>query len=442
MTSADNGGFAVGKVPAGNVSVTARAEGYRETIVSQSIAPDKPWVEVVMKPLIDARGVVVDAVDHTKPIGKAAVRVTAGGTVREITSGDDGGFTAVQLPSELVEVHVQAEGYRDTQTTKRIDPDVPWIELEMAPLVAVQGAVVRKGTNRLPVSNASVRVSVDGMAQQVTSAENGAISLQLPLGEAEVTAEAPGYAKATLRKTLVQDDLWLEIPMSRGVNVTGTVVNAVNKEPVTGAKVTVISGNAKVSDTTGQDGHFEVAAIPVGPATVQVSHAEFEPAEVTHDAAENAALQIVLSPKVPKGEARVVLTWAARPRDLDGHLCGTSSDGSRFHISFKTPEARDAKLDVDAKEGLGPETITVKVSPGKYEYYVVHPENIGTSDGGGLVASRAQVRVYYAGSESTQPFVVPQVARGPVWHAINIMVDQNRHITVSPANEWLLEVPQ
>jgi uncharacterized protein YfaP (DUF2135 family) len=441
LSSASNGGFTVGKVPSGEVQLTVRAEGYREASITKLVDPENARIEVAMIPLITVKGVVIDAVDLDKPVASAAIQVNVDGVERQIASGPDGGFVVGQVRSDQVKLTVRAEGYREGHVSKTVTLADPWIEVKMAPLIAVQGAVVQAGTRRRPVANASVRISVDGMEQQVKSASNGGFSVNVPVGEAVVSAEAPGFAKATLRKPISPGDRWIEIPMTPGTNLTGRVVNAVNNEPVGGAVVTVDARGVEGSDSTDSQGRFEVLAIPVGPASVEVSHSDFEPVTLRHDTADNSPLRVVLSPKVPEGEARIVLTWAARPRDLDGHLFGSDSSGSRFHVSFKNPKANGVTLDVDAKEGLGPETITAKVAPGKYQYFVVHAENIGTSDGQALATSRAQVRVYFNGSQSKQPFTIPAAARGPVWHAIDILVDENKQITVTPTNQWYQDVP-
>ena len=230
------------------------------------------------------------------------------------------------------------------------------------------------------------------------------------------------------------------VPTASGMTVRGIVINAVNNEPIHGVKVTVEVGNVLGSAVTDERGDFDVRAVPVGRASVEFSHDDYEALAFGLDTDNNSTLRVVLSPKLPAGEARIVLIWETRPRDLDGHLFGTDSSGSRFHLSVKNPKVKGATLDVDAKEGLGPETITLKVLPGTYQYFIVHPEKVGTSDGQGLGSSRAQVRLYYA-RQVAQLYAVPPNALGPVWHAFDMRVDDNHQITVAPANRWLETVP-
>jgi adhesin/invasin len=180
--------------------------------------------------------------------------------------------------------------------------------------------------------------------------------------------------------------------------------------------------------------------VPAGDASIEITASGFEPAQLAHRAGGDAALRVVLSPEIPEGEVRIVLTWGERPRDLDAHLYGPLPGGGQFHVGFKDLNAAGVTLDVDAKEGLGPETITARVSPGTYHYYVAHNDSLGTSEGQGLARSEAQVRVYFKGA-SQRSYVIPSSASGPVWYALDIQVDQNGHIAVVPRNQFLRDLP-
>jgi hypothetical protein len=55
-------------------------------------------------------------------------------------------------------------------------------------------------------------------------------------------------------------------------------------------------------------------------------------------------------------QARFVLEWDRRPTDLDAHLVGPG-----FHVSYRNMRSApgDAALDRDARQGYGPETLTL-----------------------------------------------------------------------------------
>lgn len=75
-------------------------------------------------------------------------------------------------------------------------------------------------------------------------------------------------------------------------------------------------------------------------------------------------------PILDEDEIRVVLTWGASPRDLDSHMTGPASDGDRFHVFYSHKKytengIKKVGLDVDDTTSYGPETITIyNPSPG------------------------------------------------------------------------------
>jgi len=65
--------------------------------------------------------------------------------------------------------------------------------------------------------------------------------------------------------------------------------------------------------------------------------------------------RMLLSPSLAGNSMRFILQWNEKPRDLDLHL-----EGNGFHVSYRNMRAGgEAKLDQDAQNGFGPETITV-----------------------------------------------------------------------------------
>lgn len=119
---------------------------------------------------------------------------------------------------------------------------------------------------------------------------------------------------------------------------------------------------------------------------------------------------VVLSPEVGEGEIRIVLTWGSRPLDLDSYAIGKSSSGKSFAISFRNTSVADVgNLDVDDRNGYGPETITITDTGASFEYSVVDFLAEGTLGG-----SDATVKVYLPGKSSAMEFKVPQ-GEGLLW---------------------------
>jgi hypothetical protein len=207
----------------------------------------------------------------------------------------------------------------------------------------------------------------------------------------------------------------------------------VNNQPVAGARVEVEgTGGKKLSDISDADGSFEIKSAPASASSASITAAGFEPLQVSIPGG-STPLRIVLSPELSPGEVRLVLTWGDRPRDMDSHLYGPAVGGKALHISFKNRTGPGATLDVDGKEGFGPETITIN-KPGKYEYFVADAGNLRSKESEGLVRSASEVRVYYKGAKG-QAFRVPAKVGGPLWHVLDVSIDARGKVTVEPKKD-------
>ncbi|MCU0824897.1 MAG: Cna protein B-type domain protein, partial [Leptospira sp.] len=70
---------------------------------------------------------------------------------------------------------------------------------------------------------------------------------------------------------------------------------------------------------------------------------------------------ILVSPILGANEMRIVLTWGAKPRDLDSHLQYGTNSGDRIVWNRRTPLGEgNGNLDFDVVTGFGPETITLQ----------------------------------------------------------------------------------
>lgn len=99
--------------------------------------------------------------------------------------------------------------------------------------------------------------------------------------------------------------------------------------------------------------------------------------------------RLALSPRLDAGNARFVLTWGEQPADLDLHFLGP-----QFHVSARHARNIDgfARLERDAADGYGPETVTAfELRPdAHYEIWVHIP-------GGNKTLQAAQLQLYFPG---------------------------------------------
>jgi uncharacterized protein YfaP (DUF2135 family) len=193
--------------------------------------------------------------------------------------------------------------------------------------------------------------------------------------------------------------------------VTGLVRNATTGQPLSGA---VVSGGGRTT-VAGSDGSFTLTGLPFGVVMITATLPGFIPdianVSLTPDGSANQTF--ALSSALTSGQQlRVVLTWGDIPRDLDAHLWVPDGRGSTVEVFYANPgslqEAPFAALDVDDRNGLGPETITIGALPAGRCIYAVN----NYSGDAPISTSGARVQLI-RGSEVIQSFTPP--AGGAEW---------------------------
>lgn len=175
------------------------------------------------------------------------------------------------------------------------------------------------------------------------------------------------------------------------IDVKGTVINAVNGDGVQNATLRFrrTAGGEEFEAKTDDNGFFS-AKLSSGSYTVLCKADGFieeEKSLTVPSSLSTWPCELVMSPDIASGEARVVLTWGSAPRDLDSHLIGSGG-----HVWYCNYETATANLDIDDMDGYGPETTTIKDLSGSYTF-VVH----NYSHDGSLADSGAEVTVYLPG---------------------------------------------
>jgi len=140
-------------------------------------------------------------------------------------------------------------------------------------------------------------------------------------------------------------------------------VRDTNGTPIAGATVTV--GERTAASDLG--GHYGFLRLQSGAATVTAAATGFlsDSETVTVSASGSVERTFALSQRVAAGQTRIVLTWGSTPRDLDSHLW-VPSGSTRTEIYYSSrgnaAAAPFAALDVDDRDGSGPETTTVALA--------------------------------------------------------------------------------
>ncbi|TGL17558.1 Cna protein B-type domain protein [Leptospira levettii] len=128
---------------------------------------------------------------------------------------------------------------------------------------------------------------------------------------------------------------------------------------------------------TSTDGSYAIPSVPPGNYTLEVSgsgkrgdctsvqenYSTTYRTVVSAGSETPANQNILVTPILGENEMRVVLSWGAKPRDLDSHMQYGNQANDRIVWNNKTPlGAGNGSLDFDITTGYGPETITVQGS--------------------------------------------------------------------------------
>lgn len=165
--------------------------------------------------------------------------------------------------------------------------------------------------------------------------------------------------------------------------VTGAVIDAVTGDGVVGVSMIFREGYAQFGDSivetvTDNYGHYEVG-LESGPYTVELYKDGYTRIykEVYVSTYQTDVFQdFTLSPDVATEEIRIVLEWDSYPPDLDSYLGGTTDSGTSIWLMYSNPYETDAQgnpiasLDLDCRNGYGPETTTIHDPNGVYNFTV------------------------------------------------------------------------
>jgi hypothetical protein len=236
----------------------------------------------------------------------------------------------------------------------------------------------------------------------------------------------------------------------------GTVRDAVTGKPITNATIS-LAGRTTQSDSTG---YYVLRDIPTTLkadfyasrrfgrlpfptsftllmregmtdvlTTTAANYAHYSNNQITINPQERTELNITLNPQTPStniGGYRIVLTWQRTPVDLDTYLLTPPINDTTWKIAYYrrgySTQSPFATLDIDRKQGFGPETLTIRrFFSGTYKYSV---ENSGAKSDPNtrpLGGCGATVEVY-SDSGLVRRFVVPDVGGRLLdwWHVFTI----------------------
>lgn len=152
--------------------------------------------------------------------------------------------------------------------------------------------------------------------------------------------------------------------------------------------------------TTNAEGIFKASNVPYGDYTIELSKQGYTKANfvIRVNSQTPEVTDLTLSPLLASEEMRIILTWGEEPRDLDSHLQKDKWNQNIYHIFYSQPRFEDDNLDLDDRDGFGPETITIKPvdAEARYTYYVHKYAGEGS-----IGNSTASVKIIYGDKTMT-----------------------------------------
>ncbi len=249
--------------------------------------------------------------------------------------------------------------------------------------------------------------------------------------------------------TILEPVLQIDQSFSGSGAIGGTIKNALDGTGISGVSLRLRSGINSTSGTiissisTGTTGLYTFSNIPGGNYTVEATKTGFNTTffnVVCLGGRTTGNQNATMSPTLGSGETRIVLTWGSTPSDLDSHLTGPLSGGTRFHMYYIYDEGRSpwpsiVTLDLDDTQSYGPETTTLLTQiSGIYRFSVHDYSNMGSSNSYSLSNSGAQVKVYQ-NSGLVATFNVPPNTGGTLWTVFemsnNVITPKNQMSYVS-----------
>ncbi|MBE5931180.1 MAG: hypothetical protein E7268_09045 [Lachnospiraceae bacterium] len=415
------------------------AEDYVGKTVSV-IGGEQATADVALDRVVyELTGVVTDAVSGDVLSG-VVVTVKDGETVVAEAVTDENGAYSANLYHKEYTLAYAAEDYVGT-TVSVIGREQATADVALDRVVYTETGVVVDAETGDVLAGVVVTLTQNGevFAETVTD-ENGAYSLEFYKGAYTVSFEKEGYEEKEVSRdgmgslVVEKEELCPEI-----YDVYGEVKNAVNGQKLEGVLVKVYEGSFDSLDVipvevqpvatleTDANGSYSVR-LPKGAYTLVFEKEGFITGLLKTESVKNGDAQTTaLSPILEDNEYRIVLTWAAAPKDLDSHLDIYENGTRKYHVYYGSTKVREdgeviAKLDVDDMNGYGPETVTVTVFADKdrtYTYYI-HCWSSTPAGSPQFYDSEAVVNVY-RGDELVKTYEIPEDQTDRYWYVFDII---------------------
>ncbi|MGN1306194.1 MAG: S-layer homology domain-containing protein [Faecousia sp.] len=304
------------------------------------------------------------------------------------------------------------------------------------------GRICKASDRTSPIGAAEIEVySGDTLFISAKSDDDGAYSITLPAGSYRLQINANGYLPFQCYITVTANEttytetfLMVEGDEQESGIATGTVYNALTGTGIAGVTVIARAGWNNTSEgaqlnlalQTDASGKYSIT-LPLGNYTLELTKDGYISTyiNIIVQSGTTADQNGTMSPVITGDSFRIVLSWGANPSDLDSHVEGMRTNGTRFHVYYADKYAYDGDvrvcdLDVDDTTSYGPETITLNTTTEEPYYYYVHKY----AGNGTLPTSEAKVRVYQGEALIAEYNVPTDLEAARYWNVFAIVNGQ------------------
>ncbi|MEM9776207.1 MAG: carboxypeptidase regulatory-like domain-containing protein [Chloroflexota bacterium] len=271
-------------------------------------------------------------------------------------------------------------------------------------------------------------IKIDALFVPASSDDvNGADAEQIMQSYASITGGT--YFKTNASGSNAAAEI-LNIVTSCAGPLEGQVTDAVTGNAISGAQVCLNPATTNVCATTDADCNYRFESVSDGDYAVSVTGANYitidDGVKIAPTAGETSTKSFALSPVLAAGELRIVLEWRNDPdgtadtsddEDLDSYLWYPDVANPIYHdnMNLVEPANSNPRLDKDALQGPGPETVTIPEQvAGTYQYAV----KFHAKSDRDFISTNAVVRVYQ-GDREIKVYQAP-AGTGEWWHVFSI----------------------
>lgn len=420
----DSNGSVLAKLPNGKYYYVYGKENYIDSEECSFEIENNEYV-VLLYPIylkreqIQYRGVVCsDDFFNGIPNVEITIESTEYTNKYSATTNESGTFY-MNMPAGSYKVTCTHEDFEAFEKIVNLPIEFDEIRLNKKVIKGNISGNIKDFSNKTPIENATVKfimASDTNKVYEANSNSDGYFSKQIPSGNYSVTVSKEGYLPRTIQNivvngnetTYLSESLML-IPNDARPEISGKVINAIsgnseanvelrfryNHGNNSGEYITTDGENVLVL-VSDENGYYYTDKLPIGYYTIEASKNNFITSTYDVVCVNGATDQnVVISPQLSDGELRVVLRWGNNPRDLDSHLVANLNDGTQYHVYYDDKKGYhndilSSYLDVDDRNGVGPETTTIyNLNEGTYKFYVHR------YDGNGYIStSNAEVKLY------------------------------------------------